>query len=248
MKIDVTVDFEPVKDHEESQLQSSDTRELSRYDEYLRRELPRYFRGVLETAVHGEFQSIEARLRGELLSLLDEARNHALSDYNAPLSSSSTIMHPRPSLNQPHVEVSRSPHSTLETQTTEIVENFYHKPLPSPHPEFSLGFSSHLANLSQRNEGVADIQYPSDSHSHTSRPESSEDSTLDRTSSNTTDTPTFQNISSTTDPTPLQDLELSVDLDFLDDLGPNYQNSMDLDSFASTMPWDTSTFYAYDIQ
>jgi hypothetical protein len=248
LKIDVTVDFEPVKDHEESQLQSSDTRELSRYDEYLRRELPRYFRGVLETAVHGEFQSIEARLRGELLSLLDEARNHALSYYNAPLSPRSTIMHPRPSLSQPHVEVSGSPYPTLETQAIEIIENFHHKRLPSPHPEFSLDFSSHLANFSQENEGVTDIQYPSDSHSHTSRPESSEDLTLDRASSNTTDTSTFQNILSTTDPTPLHDLELSGDLDFLDDLGPNYQKSMDLDSFPSMMPWDTSTFYAYDVQ
>jgi hypothetical protein len=71
---------------------------------------------------------------------------------------------------------------------------------------------------------------------------------LDRASSNTTDTSTFQNILSTTDPTPLHDLELSGDLDFLDDLGPNYQKSMDLDSFPSMMPWDTSTFYAYDVQ
>jgi hypothetical protein len=231
-----------VKDREESQLQSSDSRELSRYDEYLRRELPRYFRGVLETTVRGEVQSIEARLRGELESLLDEARNHAIFDYNAMLSSSSTIIHPQPPIEQPHFEVWKSPHSMLETKAPEIREMFSQLPPPSPLPEFSLDFSTHLADLSQENEGVADIQCPSDSHSHTSRPGSSEDLTLDRTSSNTTDTSTFQNIPSTTDPTPLQDLELSDDFDFLDDLDPNYQQDINPDSFTSAVPWDTSAF------
>jgi hypothetical protein len=231
-----------VKDREESQLQSSDSRELSRYDEYLRRELPRYFRGVLETTVHGEVQSIEARLRGELESLLDEARNHAISDYNAMLSSSPTIIHPRPPIEQLHFEVWKSPHSTLETKAPEIGEMFSQLPPPSPLPEFSLDFSTHLADLSQENEVVADIQCPSDSHSHTSRPGSSEDLTLDRTSSNTTETSTFQNISTATDPIPLKDFELSDDFVFLDDLGPNYHKSMNLDSFTSTMLWDTSTY------
>ena len=74
-------DFEPVKEQEVSAL-SPDTREVARYDDYLRQQLPQFFRRALEEAVNSEIRSIETRLRGQLFTLLDEARNHALHNYN----------------------------------------------------------------------------------------------------------------------------------------------------------------------
>jgi hypothetical protein len=221
---------------------------------------------------------MEARLRGEIMNLLDEARNHALSDYRNASDPSSMSISSWPPVDQLNFEVETRP--TLETQPTtqptQILETSYEQPPPSPHPEFSLELSNLFVDLSQETNDVVHIQNDSGSrvrmsgpdssdnltlhrassnrtdnfsfqnassatsNIHMSGPNSSENLTLDRTSSNRTDTSSLQNISMVTDPASQQGFELPSNFDFLDDLGPNYQKSIDLDPFTVAMPWDTS--------
>ncbi|KAF4629291.1 hypothetical protein G7Y89_g8854 [Cudoniella acicularis] len=71
--------FEPVRDIEDN---TSQNPESLRLEEYLRREVPRMFRILLETAVGNELQTIEEQLKNRLLGLLQEAQNHALMNYH----------------------------------------------------------------------------------------------------------------------------------------------------------------------
>ena len=172
------------------------------------------------------------------MNLLDEARNHALSDYRSAPDFSPTPIAPWPPVDQPRVEVETSP--TLETQPTQMLETFYQPPPPPPHPEISLELSRGLADLPQEGDDVADTQNNSDSQVHMSQPDSSEDLALDRTSSHTTATSSFENASSAIDAIPLQDLELTSNFYFPDDSWPNYQEGMDMDSFNFELGWTTS--------
>ncbi|CZR69527.1 uncharacterized protein PAC_19427 [Phialocephala subalpina] len=56
---------------------------VASFQSYLRRELPHFFRAVLETAVTRELHPIEERLRSELVDLMEEAQNNAFSSWRA---------------------------------------------------------------------------------------------------------------------------------------------------------------------
>lgn len=71
------LDFEPVRDLEDDESQVSDS---VRLEQHLRREVPRRFRILLEN----ELQFLEERLKSRILSLVQEAHNHALTNYQSP--------------------------------------------------------------------------------------------------------------------------------------------------------------------
>jgi hypothetical protein len=71
------LDFEPVRDLEDDESQIPDSLRL---EQHLRREVPRRFRILLEN----ELQFLEERLKSRILSLVQEAYNHALTNYQSP--------------------------------------------------------------------------------------------------------------------------------------------------------------------
>jgi hypothetical protein len=73
-------DFEPVRDVENDESPVPDS---ARLEEHLRREVPRIFRILLDTEVDNELQSIEERLKGRILELLQEAQNQAVTTYHS---------------------------------------------------------------------------------------------------------------------------------------------------------------------
>lgn len=58
-------------------------RELSNYEKYTRRELPKIFRTALETIIDNETQPIEERLKAQLMSLIEDCQERVLSSYGA---------------------------------------------------------------------------------------------------------------------------------------------------------------------
>jgi hypothetical protein len=56
---------------------------VGNYEDYLRRELPKFFENALETAVNHEIQPIEERLRRQMVSLLEVAQKLAFSEYRS---------------------------------------------------------------------------------------------------------------------------------------------------------------------
>ncbi|KAN0110859.1 hypothetical protein V8E51_007246 [Hyaloscypha variabilis] len=75
--------FEPIRDYQGDDIQPHDSQEVANYEEYLRRELPNFFKEALESAVNHEIQPIEERLRGQMLSLLEVAQKLAFSKYRS---------------------------------------------------------------------------------------------------------------------------------------------------------------------
>jgi len=144
-----SADFEPVRDHDnDEEPRSPDSRELTRYEGFLRRELPRYFRNVLETAVQGEVRSIEERLRGDLMNLLDQARNHALSDYRATSVPVPEIsLHLSQPAEQTLGENARATTPRMDISGTTMLETFYQPPPPSAYPGLSLDLSDFITEM-----------------------------------------------------------------------------------------------------
>ena len=77
------LDFALIRDHHDDEPQTAASQELARYEEYIRRELPRCFRKALEAAVDNEIRGVGDRLRGQLLTLLDKAQKQAFDNYHA---------------------------------------------------------------------------------------------------------------------------------------------------------------------
>jgi hypothetical protein len=105
-------DFEPVRDLENDESPVADS---IRFEEHLRREVPRIFRILLDTEVGNELQSIEERLKSRLLELLQEAQNQAATTYH-----SSSQVAPGTLTARQFVE---SQHSSLEPSTTPVLSN-----------------------------------------------------------------------------------------------------------------------------
>ena len=105
-------DFEPVRDLENDESPVADS---IRFEEHLRREVPRIFRILLDTEVGNELQSIEERLKSRLLELLQEAQNQAATTYH-----SSSQVAPGTLTARQFVE---SQHSGLEPSTTPVLSN-----------------------------------------------------------------------------------------------------------------------------
>lgn len=91
-------DFEPI---EGDSVLSPDSRELARYEEFSRQELPRFFRAAFEAAVNEEPQLIEERLKSQLVDMIGDCQDRVLSTYKSKFASSSTALKtilPPPSL------------------------------------------------------------------------------------------------------------------------------------------------------
>jgi hypothetical protein len=76
-------DFEPIRDYHRNDIQQPDSQEVANYEDYLRRELPKFFKNALESAVSHEMQPIEERLSRQMLSVLEEAQKLAFSKYRS---------------------------------------------------------------------------------------------------------------------------------------------------------------------
>jgi hypothetical protein len=74
-KANHSLDFEPVRDIDD----------LTRYQEYIHRELPRFFREVVNSAVTGNHLPLEEETRNQMMALLPEALNRAFSSFSATL-------------------------------------------------------------------------------------------------------------------------------------------------------------------
>jgi hypothetical protein len=61
----------------------NDTRELSDYEEYCRRELPRVFRAELENVLQDEAQLIENRLNSQLESMIRDCQERVFASYRS---------------------------------------------------------------------------------------------------------------------------------------------------------------------
>lgn len=86
------IDFEPL--HEEA-TESPGAIQLSDYEEYSRRELPRIFRGALEEAVNQETEPIAERLRNQLINMIQECQERVFSTYRSRMTPSRSSPLPR---------------------------------------------------------------------------------------------------------------------------------------------------------
>ncbi|KAL5312841.1 hypothetical protein ACEPPN_019267 [Leptodophora sp. 'Broadleaf-Isolate-01'] len=75
--------FEPIRDYHGDDIQLPESREVINYEDYLRRELPNFFKNALKSAVSYELEPIEERLRGQMLSLLEVAQKLAFSKHRS---------------------------------------------------------------------------------------------------------------------------------------------------------------------
>jgi hypothetical protein len=72
-----------VRDIEESTTVSPPLTDITNYEDYLRRVLPRLVRNALETQVDNGIQPIEERLRGQILDVIEQSQNRAFLEYRA---------------------------------------------------------------------------------------------------------------------------------------------------------------------
>jgi hypothetical protein len=138
----ISLDFEQVLEEAES----PDSRELANYEEYSRRELPRFFRSALEAAVNDEAQPIEERLKSRLVETIRDCQDRVFSAYRSAVASrmspvlSSSMMQSSPSAPSSSClrlqeEGTTSPHleKPRREQSIGIVGTFYGEtPLPTP--------------------------------------------------------------------------------------------------------------------
>jgi hypothetical protein len=151
------LDFEPVRDLEDDESQVPDSLSL---EQHLRREVPRRFKILLDN----ELQFLEERLKSRLLSLVQEAHNHVLTNYHYPsqvnpgtLSTSPFVEPPRGSLEPCSTPL---PNSTSES-TSEII---YQPPPGGIDVEGQLGDSDGVMNpKSSQHHSSFDSGYFTDS-------------------------------------------------------------------------------------
>ncbi|KAH8747438.1 hypothetical protein F5882DRAFT_265966, partial [Hyaloscypha sp. PMI_1271] len=72
--------FEAIQDNI---MRSPESEELTSYEEYSRRELPRLFRDALEAAIADEAQPIEERLRSQLVGMIQDCQDRVFSAYRS---------------------------------------------------------------------------------------------------------------------------------------------------------------------
>jgi hypothetical protein len=125
-----TLDFEPVRDHENDMPQSPDSINLTEYEAYLRRLLPQFVRRDLEMMVNSEIQPIEEQLRSRILQVIEEAQNRVFASYRVGLGPNTEL----PSVEELEanlgVEVEDSQQTALDTslqpQTCSIRDSGLH--------------------------------------------------------------------------------------------------------------------------
>lgn len=106
-------DFEAIQDNI---IRSPESEELTSYEEYSRRQLPRLFRDALEAAIAGEAQPIEERLRSQLVGMIRDCQDRVFSAYRSRRSFDSPSSNP---------VVARSPlgHSRLSSPVQQAMSN-----------------------------------------------------------------------------------------------------------------------------
>jgi hypothetical protein len=132
------VDFEAIQDNI---MRSPESEELTSYEEYSRRELPRLFRDALEAAIADEAQPIEERLRSQLVGMIQDCQDRVFSAYRSRRSfdsPSSNHVVVRSPLGHPRLSfpVEQAMPNSAEVASTGIVEALYEVvPLQASHPE-----------------------------------------------------------------------------------------------------------------
>ncbi|CZR68125.1 uncharacterized protein PAC_18024 [Phialocephala subalpina] len=127
--------FEPIRDEEPNRPLSPESRIFSEYEGHFRRELPRHFQAILESAVSNEIQPIEERLRRQFMGFLEEAQNRTFSSFRARFNV--------PEWTQIREQTNAGP--MLGESSTEMLETFF-RPLSQIDLGSLLGF-----NLSEQN-------------------------------------------------------------------------------------------------
>jgi hypothetical protein len=105
---DKVLDFEPIRDYEENANIMPHHRDLANYEDFLRRETPRFFNAALEDAVTREIHPIEERLRRQILDLIREAQNQAFLSWRA--------------IQDPNLADSSTASATISTQSNPLQE------------------------------------------------------------------------------------------------------------------------------
>jgi hypothetical protein len=155
LTVNFIVDFDPIQDHPDASSQSPDSREVANYEEYLRREVPRFVRTALETAVNNEVEPIEERLRAQIMTLIEEAQNRAFSSYRALHSSVEPSVPPT----NIGIELRDWPNAILDGDSPTTLETFHHLSPPEIQPDSTTEFPEFGISL-RRNE-TSDSGYTS---------------------------------------------------------------------------------------
>ncbi|KAF8859289.1 hypothetical protein BDZ45DRAFT_725399 [Acephala macrosclerotiorum] len=79
--------FEHIRDHDDNDIRQSKTQEVEKYEDYLRQELPKFFKRALDSAISEEIQPIEERLGRKMMEILEEAQKLAFSTYRSMIDS-----------------------------------------------------------------------------------------------------------------------------------------------------------------
>jgi hypothetical protein len=133
----LAIDFEAIQD---DIIRSPDSEELANYEQYSRRELPRFFRSALEAAIADEAQPIEERLRSRLVGMIQDCQDRVFSTYKSRRGSgtpSSNVVAENTSLEQLSSPLPmRHGKASIPEGTdnaTGILETFYERPPPQIH-------------------------------------------------------------------------------------------------------------------
>ncbi|KAF4627619.1 hypothetical protein G7Y89_g10534 [Cudoniella acicularis] len=178
-------------------IRSPESQELVNYEEYSRRELPRFFRNALHEVIANEAQPIEERLKSRLISMIQDCQDKVFSTYkdqkvtentrpvgttDIPLSSSmesTTSFETQPSMQstQPSIDMSRLGNFyQLPPLQTTLQTNFEAEIAKMP-PRFATdgssldsGYATHVPALSL--DGVEQMTEASDTIRESSQSQS----------------------------------------------------------------------------
>jgi hypothetical protein len=162
-------DYEPVQED----MQSPDSRALAEYEQYCRRELPRYFRASLEEMIDKEAQPFEENIRSQLMSMIRDCQDRVFSTYRAtatPALQGSAIN----TRKSPPLAVRSSTPQEMSYESFELVEDrrhsseillpaFLEPPAPQSHLTSRLeSTNSHGQALPPAENNLSDSGYISD--------------------------------------------------------------------------------------
>jgi hypothetical protein len=157
---DKPVDFEPIQ--EEPVIQSPGSEELTHYEEYARRELPRLVRSALDAIINDQTQPLEETLRAQLATIIRDCQDRVFSTYR----SRST---PPKTMNGTQTSTSSNSFPLMDTsQNGSTVEELYHLPPPQDSGIDLLPFTGPLETKPRdRSNLFTDSGYGSDISSFT---------------------------------------------------------------------------------
>jgi hypothetical protein len=149
----LAIDFEAIRD---DIIRSPESEELASYEEYSRRELPRFFRSALEAAIADEAQPLEERLRSRLVGMIQDCQDRVFSAYKSRRGSGSPPSHavventPLAQLSSPlHVRHENADALEGTVNVVGILEKFYERPPPRIHlqPDSDAVLGSSISNV-----------------------------------------------------------------------------------------------------